>query len=921
MATISWNEIRKRAVKFVHDNKGVESEAGESQSFWNDFFRIFGVNRREVALFEKAVKKLDANRRGRIDLFWPGKLIVEQKSRGRDLDLALDQAVDYGLALSSAERPRFIIVSDFARMRLHALDFDDVIEFDLDDLPDHVEDFGFIAGYRTQPLRPEDPVNIAAAEKMGKLHDALKASGYDGHPLEVLLVRILFLLFAEDTRVFEDIRGFEEWIRQRTAADGSDLGSKLAEAFQVLNTPHEKRSAHRDELLARFPYVNGLLFEETIPIAAFDKKMRTLLLDACEMDWSAISPSIFGAMFQSIMDKKKRRNLGAHYTSEENILKAIGPLFLDDLWAEFDKAKRYKARLKKLHGKLRRYRFLDPACGCGNFLVVAYRELRRLELEILRQLKTDKQFVLDVDELIQLNVDQFYGIEIEEFPARIAEVALWLTDHQMNMKVGQEFGSYFVRVPLRASPHILNANALREDWRTCFGDDVEFDFIFGNPPFAGQTTRAADQTSDLRLVCGKEYARWLDYVVGWYWKAAEYLSVQPQCRCALVSTNSVVQGEVAARLWEHLLACGVEIDFAHRTFVWWNEAGGKAVVHCVIIGFSLGGLADQKLIFEYPDIKGEPTRHEVNQVNTYLADARTVLVQPRARKRLSPHLPETFYGNKPSDGGHLIVTEDDYPHDDGIAQKYILPFVGTEALLHDEKRWCIWIPDAEHAPDMNRSAFLKERIRLVAEFRNDSTAEDTRKAAARPYRFFRVPQPDKDYVAIPRHVAENRLFFTVAYLPADVIVSDSCFAGATSPALTFGILSSSMFTTWLKAVGGRIKSDPRFSGSMVYNTFPLPEVPDKVRSQIEKNVQSILDAREAMSDRCLADMYDPNAMSSALLKAHRALDKTVDRLFRPSRRTAFSNNTERLDILLEDYEKMVGEEAVARKKQTRRKKS
>ncbi len=905
MATISWNEIRKRAIQFAHDWKDAGRENAESHLFWNGFFKVFGVKVREVALFEKAVNKLDKKRKGRIDLFWPGKLIVEQKSKGKSLDLALDQAVDYGLALPSAERPRFIIVSDFARMRLHALDFDEVIEFDLKDLPDHVDHFGFIAGYRTQPLLPEDPVNIEAAEKMGKLHDALKASGYDGHPLEVLLVRILFLLFAEDTRVFEDIRGFEEWVNQRTSPDGSDLGSKLAEAFQVLNTPDEKRSIHLDEMLARFPYVNGLLFEEALPVAQFSKKMRKLLLDACEMDWSAISPSIFGAMFQSIMDKKKRRNLGAHYTSEENILKTIGPLFLDDLWSEFDKAKRSKPRLKKLHKKLRRLKFLDPACGCGNFLVVAYRELRLLELEILRQLKIDKQFVLDVDDLIQLNVDQFYGIEIEEFPARIAEVALWLTDHQMNMKVGQEFGSYFVRVPLRASPSILISNALRQDWSVCFGDDVAFDFIFGNPPFAGHKDRTHEQTQDLHYLWEDNYARHLDYCTGWYHKIANYYSGVPG-RAALVSTNSVSQGETAFRLWHYLLTKGFDIDFAHRTFKWENEARGNAAVHCVIVGFSHGGLANEKCIYWYDSVDGEPTPRGAKTISPYLIDVKKVtLVEPRGSTRiLAPTLPKVALGNMPSDDGGLVVKHKDRPLNDKIAMKYLRQYIGTNELLYNIPRWCLWLVDADPR-DIRKSDFMKKRLKRVRQFRENSTAECTREKADVPHLFMRTPQPQDAYIAVPGVVSENRRWFTIGHCPPTTIASNLIYTAVDPSGFLFSVLSSSMFITWLRTIGGALESRLRFAVTVVYNTFPLPRPTDKIRKTIIVAGKDILDARNQYPDASLVDLYDPLSMPAELVKAHKRLDAKVDRLFRLPGRAIPKSNDARIECLFDQYEELV----------------
>ncbi|HPE01850.1 MAG TPA: class I SAM-dependent DNA methyltransferase, partial [Burkholderiaceae bacterium] len=443
---LSWNEIRDRAVAFARDWKHAESEDAEAKSFWDAFFEVFGISRRRVASFEKRVKKLDG-RDGYIDLLWKGTLLVEHKSRGKDLDLAYQQALDYFPGLKERDLPRHVLVSDFGRFRLYDLDADTAAEFTLAELPKRIKHFAFIAGYTPQVIRAQDPVNLKAAEQMGRLHDALKASGYQGHALEVLLVRLLFCLFADDTGIFE-AQSFRDWLEGRSNEDGSDLGPLLAQFFQVLNTPAPQRQSNLDEQLAAFPYVNGQLFAEPLPIASFDARMRAALLDCCTLDWGSISPAIFGGLFQSIMDPRARRNLGAHYTSEENILKLIGPLFLDELRAEFQRVKGNRARLLDFHRKLRTLNFLDPACGCGNFLVVAYRELRLLELEVLRAAHSSGQRELDIHRLVELNVDQFYGIEIEEFPAQIAQVALWLTDHQMNQKVAEEFGLYFARIPL-----------------------------------------------------------------------------------------------------------------------------------------------------------------------------------------------------------------------------------------------------------------------------------------------------------------------------------------------------------------------------------------------------------------------------------------------------------------------------------------
>jgi hypothetical protein len=500
---LSWNEIKDRALKFSREWAGESSEDAEAKSFLNDFFNVFGVPRRRVATFEHRVKKQDG-KDGYIDLLWKGILLVEHKSRGKDLDRAYNQAKDYFPGIKDRDAPRYILVSDFERFRLYDLEEDQQHEFTLKEFYKNIRLFGFIAGYQTTSFKEQDAVNIKAAERMGRLHDKLKTVGYEGHALEVYLVRLLFCLFAEDTSIFERSQ-FQELIEQSAAEDGRDLAQWLANLFEVLDTPHEKRLKSLDEQLAAFPYVNGNLYAEQLRTASFDREMRDMLLECCALDWSRISPAIFGALFQSVMDQKQRRDLGAHYTTEKNILKLIGPLFLDELRAEFERVKNTPKKVYEFHQRLAKLKFFDPACGCGNFLVIAYRELRLIELEILRVLYGKSQMLsLDVGEFnILCDVDQFYGIEIEEFPAQIAQTALWLMDHQMNMLVSEEFGSYFVRLPLKKSATIKHGNALQIDWRDVVKPS-ELTYILGNPPFVGKKEQGKLQKQNMGLQNGVE---------------------------------------------------------------------------------------------------------------------------------------------------------------------------------------------------------------------------------------------------------------------------------------------------------------------------------------------------------------------------------------------------------------------------------
>ncbi|MCY4260084.1 MAG: hypothetical protein OXC91_07455, partial [Rhodobacteraceae bacterium] len=591
MMRLSWNEIRARAAGFAEDWKDTSYEKGETQSFYNAFFEVFGVRRRNVARYEEHVTKLD-NRSGFIDLFWPGVLIVEQKSAGRDLKAAYEQAGAYFDALKDEDRPRYILVSDFQTFELHDLDERETITFSLPDLPAHVEAFSFILGIQRRSFRDQDPANIKAAELVGRLHDTLAETGHQGHDLERFLMRIVFCMFADDTGVFEPRDIFLDFIEMRTGEDGADLGPWLALLFEVLDTPEGDRAATLDADLARFPYINGNLFTGHLRMFSFDAAMRAALLDACRFDWSNISPAIFGALFQSVIDPAERRAHGAHYTTEKNILKVIEPLFMDDLRVEFHRLRTMRrgrrAALRQFQTKLGSLTFLDPACGCGNFLIIAYRELRLLEIEVIREIRdvtaTTGLDVLDVRLLSLVDVDQFHGIELGEFPARIAETALWMMDHIMNSRLSLEFGQTFVRIPLEKSPHIIHGDALETDW-TAFLPPGNCSFVLGNPPFVGAKYQTTGQREQVRGIAalGKSGGT-LDYVAAWFIRAGEYIR-GGSARIGFVATNSITQGEQVAQLWPILFGrCNLEITFVHRTFAWGSDARGKAHVHVAILG-------------------------------------------------------------------------------------------------------------------------------------------------------------------------------------------------------------------------------------------------------------------------------------------------------------------------------------------------
>lgn len=930
---LSWNEIRHNAVKFSREYKHATSESADKQTFWNEFFDVFGLSRKLVATFEVPVLKASGNF-GKIDLLWKRKLLVEHKSAGEDLTKAKTQAFDYIQAMGAEGRvkeiPRYVIVSDFQRFVLYDLEPEtqrdlplfagrryEATEFTLAELHKHIHALAFIPGYKQHTFKEQDPINIEAAEILGELHDALEAGGYIGHNLERFLVRILFCLFAEDTGLFPR-ESFKLYIENHTKEDGSDLGLHLARLFDILNTPVEKRQANLDEDLAQYPYVNGELFSEHLGFTDFNRSMREALLECCGKNWDEISPAIFGSLFQSIMQPKERRQIGAHYTSERDILKVARSLFLDDLRAEFEARKRDKstgriARLEEFHKKLCNLRFLDPACGCGNFLVITYRELRQLELETLTELLTvehkgekrlQRELTLDeVNRLSAVDVHQFYGIEIEEWPSRIAEVAMWLMDHQMNVKISEAFGQLYQRLPLKKSPHIHCANALRKDWKEVLPPD-QCSYVLGNPPFVGKHLMNAAQGDDMELVWGKvENAGVLDFVTAWYRLAAEYIQ-GTRIVVSFVSTNSISQGEQVGTLWMPLFQkYHLKIHFGHRTFAWISEARGMAHVHVVIIGFAAFDTTNKR-IYDYESNKVTVTT--AKNISPYLVEGSDLAIVSRSKPLCD--VQDCQYGNKPTDGGHLIVEEEDrqkFLAENPDAKKYLRPLLCAEEYLYSIPRWCLWLTDAS-AADIRDIPGIKQRVEAVRDFRLASKKPPTRAKATTPSVFAEIRQPKTRFMVVPQHTSETRKYVPFGYFKADYIVHNSCSAIPEATLFHFGVLSSLIHMAWVRQVCGRIKSDFRYSTRLVYNNYPWPEsATDKQRATVEEKAQAVLDARKphlpphGMST--LADLYDPLSMPPELVKAHAELDRAVEKCYRPE---PFNSDRERVEFLFSLYEKL-----------------
>ena len=889
----SWNEIRKAATAFSKRWKDAYDEKSQAQSFLKEFFAIFGVDIVLFNTFEHRVKFGDGSQ-GYADCFWQGKILVEMKSRGKDLDAAYTQALDYVRALSDvSQTPRAIVVSDFARVRFYDLANDCALtEFALKDLRKFVTLFGYMIGADERgEIREQDPVNRKAAEQMAKLHDAMKAVGYAGHPLEVYLVRLLFCLFAEDTGIFKPNQ-FCDFIEQRTSADGSDLAAKLAELFQVLNTPPANRLATRDESLAAFPYVNGGLFAEFLPIAAFSPEMRRAILDCGELDWSKISPAIFGAMFQGVMDEKARHDLGAHYTSEENILKLIRPLFLDGLRSEFDdicalNGTSRPSRLRAFHEKISSLTFLDPACGCGNFLLIGYRELRHIEMDVLDELhKDDPALVLDVTQLCKVNVSQFYGIEIEPFPAEIAKVALWLMDHLCNMEVADRFGQYFARIPIKDAPHIVCANALTTDWGELISRrDAEaqrcFDYIMGNPPFLWANADGMDAEKRANMKALFPDNKNLDFVCGWYKKASDLIKGS-STHCAFVSTNSITQGEQVAILWPRL---DVEIDFAYRTFKWRNEAKDNAAVHCVIIGFhsacqkaSMSASVPLKTIYD-----SDGTSIQATHINGYLMDAPDAYIN--CPEPVCEGVEKMTKGSQPTDGGNLSDWSDERRQD--VISRYpaaasmFRRITGSDEYINNITRWCLWLKDISPAAIRSVPPVM-EAVERTRQMRLESKKPSTRNWAKKPTLFTKGCQPESGhYIIVPSVSSEKREYIPIGFLGSEVIVNNLALFIPNATLYDFGVLISRVHMAWVRTTAGRLEMRYRYSAKLCYNSFVWPDLcaSAPLREKITDAAQAVLDAREAHPDATLADLYDPLTMPPDLVKAHAHLDALVDKAY------------------------------------------
>lgn len=891
---------RDAAKDFAVKWQGAKDEKSDAESFWNDFFRrLCGIDDTKLAgiEFQYAVTSSTSGNKNWIDVYWKNVAIIEHKSKGEDLDKAELQARGYLRSLPPSYRPRTIIISDFATFRLIDVQLNRTHDFLLKDLPENIHRFSnIVAGSKPSYLEDEISVDQQAAQLMANLYLELEANDYEGHETSVFLIRLLFLLFGDDTKMWE--HNIVKKLLLSTKEDGSDVGSTINELFKTLNTPESQRK--KNGPFNDFPYVNGGIFAEDIGEIQFTKRMRVALINAANYDWSTINPTIFGALFQLIKSKEERAALGEHYTSEENINKIIYPLFLTELQEKLDAAWNSKKALLALKKDLAKIKLLDPACGCGNFLVVAYRHLRQLELELTARLHNldGKADDIGLDGTLGLSVGlhQLFGIEVLEWPSQVARVALFLTDHQENLKLEKMTGAAPNRFPIQSGATIINENALQIDW----GKEFKLDnssYIFGNPPFVGARLMNQEQKNETRTIWKDiKGAGDIDYVCNWFSLAAAQIRVHG-LKAAFVATNSVSQGEQPAIIWGHLRKFGVEIDFAHQTFNWTNDGGDVAAVHCVVIGFRQINKRKDCYLWKYSDSSTSPELLVVEQLNGYLINARDILIESRSTP-FKNSTPLMSFGSMPNDGGYLSdlsLEEYEEINKDVIAQKYLRKLIGAREMINNKTRFCLWLVGASPS-DIKSSVHLKNRVASVKKLRTESKRAATQRLATRPAEFGEIRQPQNRYLAVPRVSSERRKYIPMAYFGPDVITNDSLQLIEDAPLSLFAILQSHLFTAWTATVSGRLKSDFRISAEITYNNFPFPELSKSESASLQESGNSILEIRAKYPNESLADLYDQSSMPTELMKAHQANDKLVLQIFglKPS-----SSNADILKLLFD----------------------
>ena len=826
------------------------------------------------------------------------KLYYQPVADTDDLESAFEQRV--ADAAVAKNKIRFVLVTNFVRFLAWDTLTQERLDIEFEELPRNYGFFLPLVGLEKAILNSENPADVKAAEKMGKLFDLIKerndlSKAEDIHALNVFLTRLLFCFFAEDTGIFEKGQ-FTSAVKSYTAEDGSDLDQFLTDLFAVMNSkPNSKLRLSLPIHLTAFPYVNGGLFASDEPVPELGLKGRRILLECSAMDWSEINPDIFGSMFQAVIDVEQRSRLGQHYTSYSNIMKVIQPLFLEPLRSELEKQRTNTNGLKRLLLRLGKMKVFDPACGSGNFLIVAYKELRLLEMDVIQALlESDPQSIF----MSSIHLDQFYGIEIDDFACEIARLSLWLAEHQLNKQWEAHIGSAPPALPLRSSGKIWSGNSLQKDWQEVCPKKVDDEvYVIGNPPFLGTVGRSELQRSDMQKVFSNfKTIGGLDFVACWFWKGAQYIQ-NSHAELALVATNSLCQGEQVATLWPPIFALGLHIHIAYQTFTWANNARDKAAVHVVVIGLS--GKSKTRQLYQLVDANWHSKL--VGNISPYLVEGSNIVVEPKS-KPIIKDVPQLLFGNKPTDGGHLLMNSherDKLLEVEPQAARWIKKVLGADEFLNAKERWCLWLADITDA-ELRAMPHVFNRVQKVAEARRKSPDKGAQKMAERPHQFRDLNNPD-DYILIPSVSSERRTYIPIGFYDANVISTNANYIIPNGTLYEFSILTSLIHNDWMRLVAGRLKSDYRYSAKVVYNSFPWPDVTDAQRKSLIDLAKSVLLIRENYPESTLAELYDPLKMPADLLEAHQALDKFVDRLYRDK---PFKDATERLSCLLQRYESL-----------------
>lgn len=936
---------RENAIRFAQQWEGHGDERQEAQHFWMQLSaEVLGVP--DPFGFDSFNAEREDAKGGFADAILPTLgLLIEQKSRSVDLDKAeerqhrmvtpLQQALDYNNSFPPSQRQRIICTCNFQRFRFYDLETDPLLkhppyaEFTLDELPDNLHVFRALMHDSDNPTAKVSEhcrVDVEAARHVATLNQHLARFYHhadedpdEHHALALTTVRIVFLYYAEDSGLLKPGQ-FTDYVESLPA---DWLGQGLRSLFDWVDKDAEARGkAYPTPTLKEFPYIDGGLFHDDVPVPTVDEDFKQALLNMGHtFDWSDISPVIFGSLMEETLSHDERRQGGMHYTSPENIHKLIDPLFLDELKQELQtlldqyddkgispqKRTALTGQLKNFQTRLAGLRFLDPACGSGNFLTETFLQLRALEDKILVRLQKG-DVMLDLGEGyldVKVNIRQFHGIEINDFACSVARTALWIAEQQALDRTEARLGNHYDRLPLTDSGDIICGNALQTDWNTLLPGS-ECDYVMGNPPFVGSSLLTDSQRQDMRDVFGKDYDGYLDYVTGWYRKTADYLQNNPSATFAFVSTNSITQGQPVPALFKPLFARDWQITFAHRTFQWDAQSTDNAHVHVVIIGMAQTNKT--KRLYTYKTVDSEPVETHPSNINAYLLDAPNVFITKRM-KPLSSTLAPINRGSQPTDDGNLLIDTKDELHkvlSDPIASKYVRPFRMGRELINGIDRWCLWLANAEPS-DLRQSRLIKERVEKVRESRLASRKAATREKAGTPWLFDENRQPTERYLAVPSVFSGRRAYATCDWYSPDIIAGNKVYTCDDPDGLNFAVIESSMFMAWQKAVGGRLKSDCNFSNTVVWNNLPLPELDDSVRQRIIASGQSVLTARANHAGASLADLYDPLVMPADLRKAHRELDKVVDLAFGASK--PCESDEERLPILFDNYARMTREEA------------